>query len=88
MCEAIDISNTQWIFKRIMDSHFSDLLCLCNNGKKSDSFAAHFEQHFHSTAACTTLLKCMTFEGVNQINLIGAMKSSQNITATYVWRNV
>ena len=47
MCDAIYIGNTQQTFKKRMDGHFSDLLCLLKNGQKSDSFAAHFEQHFN-----------------------------------------
>ena len=58
-----------------MDGHFSNLLRLLKNGKKSDSFAAHFEQHFNSTASRTDLHKHMTFKVVDQLNLIGAMKT-------------
>ena len=43
ICDAIYIGNTQQTFKKRMDGHFSDLLCLLKNGQKSDSFAAHFE---------------------------------------------
>ena len=46
MYEAFYISNTHHIFKKRMNGHFSDLLHLIKNGKKSDSFAAHFEQEF------------------------------------------
>ena len=74
MCDDIYIGNTQQTFKKIMDGHLSGLLRLLNNGKKSDSFAAHFEQQFNSTTSCTDLRKCMTFKVVNQLNLIGAMK--------------
>ena len=42
---------------------------------KSDSFYAHFEQHFNTTASYTYLRKYMTFKGVKQINPIGAMKT-------------
>ena len=58
-----------------MDGHFSDLLCLLNNVQKSDSFAAHFEQHFNATTSRTYLRKYMTFNVVKQINPIGAMKT-------------
>ena len=50
-CDAIYICNTQQTFKKRMDVHFSDLQRLLKNGQKSDSFAAHFVQHFHSTTA-------------------------------------
>ena len=53
MFDAIDIGNTQQTFKKRMDGHFSDLLCLLKNGQKSDSFAAHFKQHFNTTTSCT-----------------------------------
>ena len=49
ICDAIYIGNNQQIFRKRMDGRFSDLLRLLKNGKKSDSFAAHFEQHFNST---------------------------------------
>ena len=49
MCDDIYIGNTQQNFKKIMDGHLSDILRLLKNGKKSDSFAAHFEQHYNTT---------------------------------------
>ena len=58
-----------------MDSHLSDLLRLLKNGKKSESFAAHFEQHFNNTTSRTDLRMYMTFKVVNQLNPIGAMKT-------------
>ena len=75
MCDAVYIGNTQQTFKKIMDGHFSDLLRLLKNGHKSDSFAAHFEQHFNTTTSRTDLRKYMTFKVVKQINQIGAMKT-------------
>ena len=75
MCEAIYIGNTQQTFKKRMDGHFSDLQHLLKNGEKSNSFAAHFEQHFNTTTSSTYLRKCMTFKVVKQINPIGAMKT-------------
>ena len=74
MCGAIYIGNTQQTFKKTMDGHFSDIQRLLNNGKKPDSFSAHFVQHFNTTASHTYLRKYMTFKGVKQLNLIGAMK--------------
>ena len=47
---------------------------LLKNGQKSDSFAAHFVQHFNNTTSRTDLRKCMTFKVINQLNPIGAMK--------------
>ena len=57
-----------------MDGHFSDLLLLLNDGQKSDSFAAHFGQHFNNIMSCTDLRKYITFEVVKQLNPIGTMK--------------
>ena len=65
MCEAIYIGNTQNISKKRMEGHFSDLLRLLKNGQKSDSFAAHFEQHFNSTTTRIDLRKCMVFKVIN-----------------------
>ena len=59
-----------------MDGHFSDLLRLLKNGQKSDSFAAHFEQHYNSTTSRTDLRKIMRFKVVKHINPIGAMKKN------------
>ena len=64
-CDAIYIGNTQQTFKKRMDGHFSDLQRLLKNGQKSDSFAAHFVQHFNSTTSRTELHKCMTFKVIN-----------------------
>ena len=58
-----------------MDEHFSDLFRLLKNGEKSDSFAAHFEQHFNTTTSRTDLRKDMTFKVIKQQNLIGAMET-------------
>ena len=75
MCDAIYIGNTHKTHAKIMDSHFSNLLRLLKNGQKSDSFAAHFEQHFNNTTSRTYLRKYMTFKVVKQLNLISAMKT-------------
>ena len=88
ICDTIYIGNTQDIFKKIMDVHLSDILYLLKNGKKYDSFDAHFEHHFKSNKSHKDLRKCMMFKVVNQINPIGTMKILQNLTATYVWRDV
>ena len=69
------IGNTQQTFKKRIDGHFSDLQRLLKNGQKSDSFAAHFVQHFKSTTSCTELRKCMTFNVLKQLNPIGTMKT-------------
>ena len=76
ICDAIYIGNTQQKFKTKMDGHFSDLLHLFKNGKKSDSFAAHSKQHFKATTSCTYLRKYMTFQLVKQLNPIGATKKN------------
>ena len=57
-----------------MDDHFSDLQRLLKNGQKSDSFAAHFVQHFNNTTSRTDIRKCMTFKEIKQLNPIGVMK--------------
>ena len=74
MCDAIYIDTTQQNFKKRTDGNLSDLLCLLKNGQKSDSFAAHFEQHFNATTSHTDLRKYLTFKVVNQVNPIGKMK--------------
>ena len=75
MCDAIYIGNTQHTFKKIMDSHLSDLLHLLKNGQKSDSFIDHFEHHFNNTKSPPDIRKYMSFKVVKQLNPIGAMKT-------------
>ena len=75
MCDAIYIGNNQKTFKKIMDSHLSNLLRILKNVQKSDSFAAHFEQHCDTTMSRTYLRKYMMFKVVKQLNPIGAMKT-------------
>ena len=58
-----------------MDGHFSDLQRLLKNGQRSDSFAAHFVHHFNTTTSRTDLSKYMNFKVVDQLNLIGTMKT-------------
>ena len=74
-CDGIYIGNTQQTFKKRVDGHFSDLQRLLKNVQKSDSFSAHFVQHFNSTTSLTELHKCMTFNVLKQLNPIGAMKT-------------
>ena len=75
MCDAIYIGNTQHNFKKRMDGRLSNLLRLLKNRQKSDSFAAHFEQHFNATTPCTYLRKYITSKLVKQLNLIVGMKT-------------
>ena len=75
MCDAIYIGNTQQTFKKITGGHFSDLLRLLKNGKKSNLFAAHSKQNFNATTSRTYLCKYMTFKVVNQLNPIGTMNT-------------
>ena len=74
MCDAIYIGNTQQTLKK-KDVHFSDLQRLINNRQKSDSFPAHFVQHFNNTTSRMDLRKYMLFEVVKQLNSIGVMKT-------------
>ena len=74
-CDAIYIGNTQQNFKKGMDSHFSDILCLLKNRQKSDSFAAHFEQHFNTSTSHTDLHQYMQFKIAKHLNPIGKMKT-------------
>ena len=53
-----------------MDGHLSYLLGLLKNEQKSDSFSAHFEQHFNATTSLTYLRKYMTLKVVNQLKSI------------------
>ena len=75
MCDAIYIGSTQQTFRKRIDNHFSDLLLLLKNGKKSDSSAAQSEQHFNATTSHTDLRKYMTFKVVKHLNPIGALKT-------------
>ena len=58
-----------------MDDHFSAVRCLLKKRQKSDSFSAHFEQHFNPTSSRTDLRKYTKLKLVKQINLIGAMET-------------
>ena len=75
MCDSIYIGNTQQTFKKRMDSHFSNILSLLKSRQKSESFAAHFEQHFNYTTSRTDLHKHITFKVVKHLNPIGAVKT-------------
>ena len=75
ICDNIYIGKIQNTFKKRMDGHLSDLLHLLKNGQKSDSFTAHFIQHFKSTMSFTYLRKLITLKVVNHINPIVAKKT-------------
>ena len=71
---AIYIGNTQqcqrkeWMFISLISK-------FCYNWHKSDSFSAHYGQHFKSTMSLTDLHKYMAFKLFIQINPIGSMRS-------------
>ena len=73
MCDAIYIIKTQQTLKKRMDGHLFYLLFLLKNGHKSDSFAAHLEQHCKYTTSHKDLCKCLLFKVVKQLNRICAM---------------
>ena len=75
MCDAIFIGNTHQTPNKIMDRHFYDLVRLLKNGQKSDSFSAHFKQHFNATTPHTYLRIYTTFKVVKQLNSIREMKT-------------
>ena len=75
MFEAICIGNTQQTLKKNGRS-FLRYTTSSQKRIKSDSFDAHFKQHFNSTTSGTYLTKCMAFTSLNQINYIGALKTS------------
>ena len=62
MCDVIYTGNTQQKSKKIVDGHFSHVQNILKNGYKLDSFAAHYEQQFKSTTACTDLSRNIPFE--------------------------
>ena len=74
MCDAFYKGNNQQTFKKRMGGHFSYLQGQIKNGQKSDSFAAHFVQHFNNTTSRMDLRRCMTFKVIKQLNPIGAIK--------------
>ena len=58
-----------------MDSCFYDVQCILKKGQKSDSFSAHYYQHFKHNMLHNDLCKCMGLKVVNHINADGEMKS-------------
>ena len=77
LCDNIFIRKTQQTFKKIMDSHFSDVQRILINGQKPDLLAARYKQHFKSNMTCTDLHRCMTSKVFKHIKTIGAIKSSK-----------
>ena len=75
MCDAIYIGNTQQTLKKRVDGHFSNILRLLKNRQKSESFTAHFEQHFNSTTSRTDLHNYMAFKVEKHPNLSGTMET-------------
>ena len=74
MCGAIYIGNDQQTFKKGW-MVISLISYVYSRTEKTDSFAAHFENHFNTTTSRTDLRKYMTFKIVKQLNPIGAMKT-------------
>ena len=74
-CDAIYIGNKHQTSRKIMENNFSNVQRLLKSRQKSDSFAAHFEQHFKYTTSLKYLCKCMMFKVVKHFNTIGAITS-------------
>ena len=75
LCTAIYIGNTQQTVKTRMTQHFGDVRRLISEGKKSDTFAAHFAQHFDDAPSPAELREIMDFSIVAEVNPIGAVKT-------------
>ena len=75
MCDDIHIGNTQQTFKKIMEVHFSNLLCLLKNRQNQTHFLPTSASNLTLLRHCTDLRKYMTFKVVRQLNLIDAMKT-------------
>ena len=73
--EYMYIDNTQKTFKKITDSHLSNVQHLLKNGQKSDSLAAQYGQHHKYGIPRMDLRKCITFKVVKKFNPIGSLKS-------------
>ena len=58
------MGNTHQKLNKRMYGHFSDILRLLKNRQKSDSFTAHFEQHFNFNTSHKDLRKYMMFKVV------------------------
>ena len=58
-----------------MDVHFIAFQRLLKNRQKWDSFSAHYEKYFESTASHMDLHNCVEFNVLNNLNSIGEMKS-------------
>ena len=75
VCNAMYIGNTHQKIKKSIGGNSSNLLLLLNNGQKPHKCASHSKHHFKYTISSTDPNKFMTFKLVNQLNLIGAMKT-------------
>ena len=75
VCDATYIDKLQQTFKNEQTVISPISSVLSRNGQKLDSFAAHFEQHFHASLQPADLRKFRTFKVVKQLNLIRAMKT-------------
>ena len=73
-CEDIYIGNTYQILKKRTDGHLSNLLPLLKSEKETDSFPAHFEQHFNANTPHTDLHKYTTLKVVKHPKPIGAVQ--------------
>ena len=63
-----------------MDGHFSDVQYLHKIGEFSNSFVAHYGQHFKSTTSCSDQCMCMTLRVVKNLIPIESMKVFTNPT--------
>ena len=74
MCDAICVGNNQQTFKKQWTVIYPISYVYSITEKSSDSFAAHFENHFNTTTSCTDLRKYITFKVIKQLNPIVATK--------------
>ena len=68
------MGNTHHNFNKRMDNQSSNVQHILNKRQKSDSFDAHFKQHYKFTTSRMELSKCMMLKIVKHINPIVSMK--------------
>ena len=76
------VVNTQNTFKKRMEQLFQDVDKKLQNDKNSDTFAAHFAQHFNQKMTPQQYREIMKFQIISQVNPIRSMKTWSNSSCT------
>ena len=88
LCLSVYVGNTQNNLKKIMKRHFQDVAQKVHHDKNSDTFGAHFAQHFDQKPTPQQFREIMKFEILFKVNPIRSMKTCSKYSCTLCMKEI